>query len=121
MGMIESNATYKGEFKNGFKTGKGKLYEGDLENNLRHGNGIEYYSGDSVRYNGDWKNGLYDGAGQYFDENKSYYIGSFKEGKFHGIGQVKHGNNTIVGVWDDNEYVGKDQALVGQIGYNWVK
>jgi len=149
--MKEDDETYQGEFKEGVKQGQGKLfkngvlkyeggfendelsgfgvfhygngmrYEGDFENNLRHGTGVEYYFEDSVRYNGDWKNGLYDGIGQYFDQNKSYYQGSFKAGKFHGIGQVRQGNVTIAGVWDDNDYVGRDRALVGQIGFNWVK
>lgn len=119
---------YEGHFENDelsgfgvFHYGNGMRYEGDFENNLRHGTGVEYYFGDSVRYNGNWKNGLYDGIGQYFDQNKSYYQGSFQGGKFHGIGQVKQGNVTIAGVWDDNDYVGRDRALVSQIGYNWVK
>ena len=104
-----------------FYYGNGMRYEGDFSNNMREGHGVEYYHGESVRYNGNWKNGLYDGSGQYFDQEQSYYVGSFKKGQFHGIGkQVQHGNITTMGVWENNVYVDKDQALVSQIGYNWV-
>merc|ERR1711879_1054218 len=101
--------------------GNGMRYEGEFSNNLRHGSGTEYYTANAVRYHGQWSNGLYEGQGEYFDETSGFYAGSFRRGMFHGIGQVKINNQTQIGVWENNRYVGGDKALVNQISFNWLR
>ncbi|XP_050305239.1 MORN repeat-containing protein 3-like isoform X2 [Anthonomus grandis grandis] len=90
---------YIGEWKNDKKTGKGRiitrndeLYEGDMENDRRHGFGVlaqripntDVYQ---LCYRGDWKNGRMHGHGMRIYPDGSFYIGEFMNGKRHGHGQ----------------------------------
>jgi hypothetical protein len=43
----------------------GDYYVGDFVNGLYHGNGIEYYKNGNIRYEGEFKDNLYDGKGKY--------------------------------------------------------
>lgn len=47
----QTNVKYEGEYRNGFKCGKGKMIQIDS---------------DSLLYDGNWKNGLPDGIGSRF-------------------------------------------------------
>ena len=51
-----------------------------MENGLRNGKGIEYYSNGNIKYEGDWVNDKFEGNGKYILENGVYYIGEYKNG-----------------------------------------
>ena len=59
---INNYKRYEGEFKNGKKEGKGRIYYknkdkkgGDMKDDLKEGKGILYYNS-GRKYEGDWKN-----------------------------------------------------------------
>ena len=62
--------SYKGEYRNGLREGKGKIhyengdwYDGDWLNNNRHGEGTYYYHALQATYTGQWTDGLKNGNG----------------------------------------------------------
>ena len=91
---------------NGKKDGKGiektneYNYEGDFENDLKHGRGkIIFYNNISDTYEGQFKNGEITGKGLYIWKNEHTYFGDFLAGKMHGKGIYK---------WPDgNQYEGQ--------------
>ncbi|CAH0556095.1 unnamed protein product [Brassicogethes aeneus] len=104
-----ANDKYIGDWKDDVKCGKGiiwtahgKLYEGDMERNYRHGFGVlagklplpinNVYS---LEYRGDWKNGLMDGDGLRVYPDGSFYKGQFRRGKRHGFGQIWYADDSF--------------------------
>ncbi|XP_056643709.1 MORN repeat-containing protein 3-like [Diorhabda carinulata] len=91
---------YVGEWKANKKTGKGvmltrnkDLYEGDFNNDYRHGFGVlayhlPKYNVFSLTYRGDWKNGKMHGEGLRVYPGIGFYIGNFKKSKRSGYGQM---------------------------------
>lgn len=102
--FITSGIDYKGMFKKGKLEGKGELknstyvvdfkevsrkgkYDGEIVNGKAEGNGkftAKNSYGEKYTYEGEWKNGLYNGNGyQVFNDN-SYPIesGNFKDGEY---------------------------------------
>ena len=71
------NLVYSGEWESGKINGEGKIfikrhidgeehtltYEGSFKNNKLHGRGVEEYLNGIIRYEGEFKDGLYDGTG----------------------------------------------------------
>lgn len=81
-----------GEFFNGKRHGKGimlygpkRLYEGDWENDAKHGKGYEILPTGS-HYEGDFLNGKPDGYGVFKWKNGEVYEGEWKNGLKHGKG-----------------------------------
>ena len=122
----KDGSQYNGNFKNGLPDGKGKLmsangelmfegdfslgrrwngkgkekgknpngqsweYEGDYKNGIWNGKGTIKWS-DGDKYEGDWKDGYRTGNGTYtFNEKRNghgyKYVGGFLKGEFHGKG-----------------------------------
>ena len=83
--MYEDGQYYLGEFKNGLKHGKGKLF----------------YKNGNIEYEGDFLEGKFEGEGKYIYENGDYYEGKFKNGLSHGNGKEcdKNGNIISEGEW----------------------
>ncbi|XP_066146577.1 MORN repeat-containing protein 3-like isoform X2 [Euwallacea fornicatus] len=93
---------YSGEWKNDKKAGKGvtitrngELYEGDMENNYRHGFGVLAQNIPSTNayrlfYRGYWKNGKMHGHGLRIYSDGSFYIGEFRNGKRQEHGQQRY-------------------------------
>lgn len=82
---------YIGEFKNGYRNGQikeymfGKLvYSGNEKDNEYNGKGTEYYGETgSIRYEGEWKNGMHHGQGTEYDEDGSViYSGKWRRGDY---------------------------------------
>lgn len=107
--MWEGNGTlevvnkyiYTGEFKENNCFGKGKIkfingdqYDGMVVNSIIEGDGIFYYkSGEKL--SGVFKNGsIWNGTGYIQLSEKAYYIGDFKEGKYHGQGFIMYENGS---------------------------
>jgi len=81
-----------GEFFNGKRHGKGimlygpkRLYEGDWENDAKHGKGYEILPTGS-HYEGEFLNGKPDGHGIFKWKNGEMYEGEWKNGLKHGKG-----------------------------------
>ena len=113
---------YEGNFikndNNVIKHGKGteyyknknKRYEGSFQNGKHHGYGKEYYYDKEIlKYEGEFKNDLYDKEGKEYDENgKIIYEGGFKNGKYHGKGKLyRNGKVMYQGDFEDNKLQGK--------------
>ena len=94
---------YNGEFKDGKKNGKGKLYycgmqirkynnekilifEGEWKNGVKHGEGKDYYLNGSTRYKGQYFLGYYNVEGEFISETGASYKGNFYQGQLHGYG-----------------------------------
>ena len=111
------NYTYKGQFINGKKSGKGKMenfgrksvYEGEFNNDMKEGYGIEKFN-DGTVYKGYYKNNLKHGKGELSlkkEKNISVYTGEFKEGKICGKGKFIWDNKKqYEGDWENNEISG---------------
>jgi len=62
-----------------------------------------------IKYEGEFKDELYDREGKEFDENgKIIYEGGFKDGKYHGKGKLyRSGKLVYQGDFEDNKLQGK--------------
>ena len=95
---IKSNKNsiyYEGDFVNGKKEGKGKLfydngeyYIGDFLNDKRNGKGIIYHKDDSFKYIGDFENDKLKGKGELIN-NKFHYLGDIDDGFPNGKGSLQ--------------------------------
>ena len=124
--VIENNCIYfkgKKEYEgdiinNCIKHGKGteyynnenKRYEGSFQYGKHHGYGKEYYYDKKIlKYEGEFRNGLYDKEGKEYDENgQLIYEGGFKNGKSHGKGKLYRNDKVVYeGDFEDNKLQGK--------------
>lgn len=85
-----------------YRQGKGKqvyldgsIYDGQWKNNLRNGKGSFKYPDKSL-YLGEWLDDFQDGQGTqtYAKGNYLSYSGSWKKGKFYGVGTLKLSDGT---------------------------
>jgi len=100
----ENGDIYEGEVSFGEPNKKGKLeftikeipytYVGEFSNGIKEGNGNLFSKDNLFNYDGEWKNDKYDGFGALFDHGEKY-TGDFKEGKFHGTGNLYKVNGDI--------------------------
>ncbi len=123
--LVKSGWKYEGNFKNGFESGQGMLYNdggnlvynGSWENGLFNGDGTltkpsEIYKGsflngkkqgkgslenllDSSSYVGDFKNDLENGFGTYISKEGLKYVGDFKNSHFNGKGKIYIDGKTL--------------------------
>ena len=106
---------YEGDLKNGAKDGEGKMtykngdvYEGEWKDDERHGNGKIIY-GIGGQYNGDWFMDVRHGKGELiFNNGKAIYNGEWNDDKQNGKGKFK--------MSDGSTYEGdfKDGMMHGQ-------
>ena len=64
-------------------------------------------------YVGNWKNGKYHGKGELkyvFSSHGSTYQGDFKDGKRHGYGTLSNLNGRFSGYWEDDVCVQEEAA-----------
>ena len=91
---------YEGNFVDDQIKGNGKLYykrrdnkkiliyEGEWEDGLRNGNGIEYDLYGKIKYIGKFSFDYYKGEGELYWNNGNYYKGNFVMGEFDGYGKL---------------------------------
>ena len=91
----DNNNLYDGEWKDGAKSGIGKMiikgkskYSGPFENDVYHGTGGVYCDNEGNIYEGDFEEGKFNGYGHYKTTLGNLYIGQFKDGLFDGKGQL---------------------------------
>ena len=91
-------------------------YEGNWENSMKNGYGIEKYQ-DKSEYMGNFVNGKKDGIGYYKWLDGSSYEGEWKENKLHGYGIYTFKDGSIYkGEWKRNRMNG-----IGEFSYPGVK
>ncbi len=73
----------------------GEYYIGDLINDIPNGKGTMYYSNNTIKYEGDFKKGKFEGKGKLYLENDEYYIGEFLDGIKSGKGTEYYKNGII--------------------------
>ena len=91
----------------------GEYYIGDFLNGLKHGKGKLYYKDNTIKYEGDFANDKYEGKGKYIYKSGNFYIGDFLNGLRHGKGIEYYKNNTIKyeGNLVNDEYEGKGKYI----------
>ena len=52
----------------------------------REGTGIQYDEKEVIKYDGNWKEGKWEGSGKFYEQGSLKYDGSFKVGKKSGKG-----------------------------------
>ncbi|VEN39633.1 unnamed protein product, partial [Callosobruchus maculatus] len=105
-----AGTVYKGEFKNGYPTGKGKMilpdlntYDGDLCQGYFHGSGVLYLSNCLKFYKGSWKSGKRQGKGWVEYGMNDSYVGDWFEDTRHGKGYRMYKNGAgYKGQWSEN-------------------
>ena len=96
-GVWEDNAMVRGIIT--YRDGDREKYEGQLFDDMPHGEGILTFADRSV-YKGHYQNGLKSGSGIYQYPNGTKYDGSWYKDKKHGIGQYTWANGEIYsGTW----------------------
>ena len=82
------------------------IYCGEWNGCQRNGRGIAYENGEK-RYEGTFRQALYDGEGKLYRDGETVYIGSFKEGKREGFGVAYlHKEMCYKGLWHNDQYNG---------------
>jgi len=97
----------------------GNTYEGEWENNQRHGYGRMIYNAKATAldfyiesYEGEWKRGNKSGWGRYIWNNGDRYEGEFVDGKREGRGTMFLTNgDRYEGEWKDGQLNGKGRAI----------
>jgi hypothetical protein len=106
--QIDGHIKYLGEWANGYKNGKGKLYydsalvyDGEFSAGDFFGLGTRYYF-DGSKYKGDFKNGKRHGVGKLTLADGVTYTGEFKDDLFHGYGYFTTRDNKPLkcGLWE---------------------
>ncbi len=65
----------------------GDIYDGEIQDELRHGKGVMIYA-DGSNYNGEWTNDLRHGLGSFTaDDSAENYEGSWENDKYNGHGE----------------------------------
>ena len=83
-----------------------RFYEGDFQNNCKHGNGFEYINGDI--YLGKFVNNKpEDENGIFLWKNGDLFMGVFVNGMKHGLGKWESGSDYYEGTWKLNRPEGK--------------
>ncbi len=70
-----------------FNDEEGNIYEGEMQNNRKHGFGKQLFTNGSL-YEGKWKDGFMDGFGKLVLSTGETYLGDFYRGKRHGKGKL---------------------------------
>ena len=91
--------------------------------------GSKKFSDGSV-YNGEFKNGVFDGLGTLHYANGDKYIGTFSNGKRHSGGTLyKSNGEKYAGVWKSDEFIigkhnkeyyPKDKKIISKDGINYI-
>ena len=116
---------YVGEIADGIPSGKGALYlpngfyEGEFKNGKFNGKGKRLYF-EKGKLVGEFKNNKAHGQGTYTYLDGRKYVGEYKKGKKHGRGTFTWSNGNIyVGQWKNRNFHGHDK-LTKKNGFKYV-
>ena len=106
-GILENDTfLYVGEIINNSMDGQGRYFDkefksleyGQFRNGATNGYAIKEDSYGNLIYDGNWKDGLYHGYGEWFLDDQSYK-GSYVEGLKEGKGRYDFGDRIYEGEW----------------------
>ena len=111
----ENGDIYKGELSFGLPNKNGKLefinenveyiYVGEFANGVKQGKGNLSSKDNKYNYEGDWLNDKFEGFGTLFNQEEKYN-GKFKEGKYHGKGNLyKKNGEQYIGEFNNGIFV----------------
>ena len=111
----ENGDIYKGELSFGLPNKNGKLefinenveyiYVGEFANGVKQGKGNLCSKDNKYNYEGDWLNDKFEGFGTLFNQEEKYN-GKFKEGKYHGEGNLyKKNGEQYIGEFNNGIFV----------------
>ena len=84
----------------------GAWYVGEIADSLFNGYGKMVYA-DSTIYQGEWKNGLWEGQGEIFYPDGDLYSGEFREHEFNGYGTYLYSDGArYEGYWQNGMFNG---------------
>ena len=91
----------------------GEYYIGDLINDIPNGKGIMYYSNNTIKYEGDFKKGKFEGNGKLIFEDGQSYVGEFLDGIKSGKGTEYYKNGTVKyeGSFINDKYEGEGKLI----------
>lgn len=88
----------------------GVVYRGGFEGNpgegfKRSGEGVEFDEDDMLMYSGQWRGGLRDGQGKFYQNGDLRYEGEWKNGKPNGKGELYNSEGEMIheGEWKNGE------------------
>ena len=119
----KNRVKYCGDFVQGKYQGKGILYfdykeksyyEGEFNDNKRHGYG-KYYLKNILKYEGEFKDDEYDGNGTIYYKDGSHYEGEFNKGKRNGEGIIFDKNNSILEKGEFEDGITPINGIIRQI------
>eukprot|EP00366_Plasmodium_knowlesi_P002207 XP_002259704.1 hypothetical protein, conserved in Plasmodium species [Plasmodium knowlesi strain H] len=85
-------------------------FHGEWQNDQINGSGHLLYN-NKFKYFGNFKNNLFSGNGLFVDNLLNQYEGEFSNGSFNGNGKLIFNRNTYIGIFKDNNLVGKGKIL----------
>lgn len=111
--QLQDSSLFYGEWIEGKINGYGDIlfankdsYTGNLIDNTFNGEGVYKYAATGDSYEGEWKNGLQHGYGQY-KSSKFEYIGDWEEGWMNGAGHIDFPNKDFYeGNFVENKFYG---------------
>lgn len=100
-------------------------YEGDFKTNLYDGYGSIIFNCEpnKYKYAGNFVNGLFDGTGTYYENDKVVYTGSFKSGHYFGTGKLYNpetGSVIYEGEFNDGIYNGLGKLYYTEVNNSYV-
>ncbi|CAF1087266.1 unnamed protein product [Adineta steineri] len=122
---LPNGDTYEGQYENGKRNGTGTYrfsvgarYIGDYQKNKRHGRGIFYYT-DGSKYDGEWNENIREGHGIYTYPNNDTYEGEWKNHQRHGKGTYTYAATKAqyIGTWKEGKRQGPGELEFNQYKY----
>lgn len=101
--MVDNNCVIKGKCIDA----SGYSYYGTFVNYIQTGKGKTYCKNDELLFDGEFKDGQYDGFGTLYYTKDCYYEGEFKANKFCGSGVLHFGKNTLECQFENGRANGK--------------
>ncbi|MDC3000405.1 hypothetical protein OAY25_03710 [Candidatus Pelagibacter sp.] len=95
----------------------GSRFEGQSnkveDSKLPNGYGKLYYPNGHIQYKGNFKNGLFNGYGEYISPNHYEYLGDFKNNKKHGNGKIiwKDDKASFKGIFKNDKVIKGEYVL----------
>lgn len=108
--VISKNTDDSYKVKTFWKNGN-RMYEGDMFKNLKHGEGIEYWTDGTINFIGDFIKGRRTYGKLYKDNGLLWYEGNIKDDHFDGEGTsyYENGNIEYKGEWKNDKFHGKGE------------
>lgn len=115
--LMEDGSIYAGDLEGNVRSGQGwyfdaptrSIYVGQWENDDKNGNGRGYYIDEGGKcFVGEWKNGVEHGTGTKFGSFGECYVGEWKDGYRDGTGTIYlwSGGYRYAGEWKNDEWNG---------------